>query len=81
MKTIYTLWKVRKSKKSTPQLYGCSRQCGRPVGARCSMGFGPNPLINGLIQQTFKLNIIFLEKFTLIHFDWTTLFPFHHKSP
>ena len=27
-----------------------------------SMGFGPNPLINGLIQHTFKLNILFLEK-------------------
>ena len=26
------------------------------------MGFGPNPLINGLIQLTFKFNILFLEK-------------------
>ena len=49
-----------------PQLYGCSRQCGRPVWARCSMGFGPNPLINGLIQHTFKLNILFFRK---IHSD------------
>ena len=53
----------------TPQLYGCSRQCSRPVLARCSIGFGPNPLINGLIQHTFKLNILLLEKFTVIHFD------------
>ena len=34
------------------QFYGCSRQCGRPVGARCSMGLGRIPLINGLIQHT-----------------------------
>ena len=46
------------------QLYECSRQCSRPVLARCSMGFGPNPLINGLI-----LHILFLEKITVIHFD------------
>ena len=51
------------------QLYGCSRPCSRPVLAQRSMGFGPNPLINGLIQHTFKLNILFLEKFTVIHFD------------
>ena len=63
------------------QLYGCRRQCGRPVGARCSMGFWPNTLINGLIQHTFKLNILLLEKITVIHFDWTKLFPVHHKSP
>ena len=52
-----------------PQLNEYSRQCSRPVLARCSMGFGPNPLINGLILHTFKLNILFLEKFTVIHFD------------
>ena len=46
--------------------YGRSRQCGRPVGARCSMGLGRNPLINGLIQHTFKINFLFLEKFTVI---------------
>ena len=63
------------------QLYDCGRQCGRPVGARCSMGFGPNPLINGLLQHTFKLNILFLEKFTVIHFDQTKLFPINWKSP
>ena len=28
------------------RLYGRSRQCGRPVGAPCSMGLGRNPLIN-----------------------------------
>ena len=39
-----------------PQYYGRSRQCGCPVGARCSMGLGKNPLINSLIQHTFKLN-------------------------
>ena len=26
------------------------------------MGFGPNPLINGLIQNIFKLNIFFFWK-------------------
>jgi len=52
-----------------PQFYGCSRQCGRLVRARCSMELGWNPLINGLIQHTFKFNILFLEKFTVIHFD------------
>ena len=51
------------------QMNECSRQCSRPVLARCSMGFGPNPLIHGLILLTFKLNILFLEKFTVIHFD------------
>ena len=51
------------------QLNECSRQCSRPVLAQCSRGFGPNPLINGLILHTFKLNILFLEKFTEIHFD------------
>ena len=44
------------------QLYECSRQCSRPVLAQCSMGFGPNPKINGLIQHTFKLNIFFFGK-------------------
>ena len=42
----------------TPQLYGCRRQCSRAVLAWCSMGFGLNPLINRLIQHTFKLNIL-----------------------
>ena len=51
------------------QLYECSRQCSCLVLARCSMGFGPNPKINGLLQHTFKFNILFLEKFTVIHFD------------
>ena len=45
-----------------PQLYGCSRQCSRPVLGLCSMGFGPNPQINGLIQLTFKLSILFFRK-------------------
>ena len=30
------------------------------------MGFGPNPLTNGLILHTFKVNILFLEKFKVI---------------
>ena len=68
-------------KANETQLYGCSRQCSRPVLARCSMGFTPNPLINGLILHTFKLNILFLEKCALIHFDWTNFLSFHHKSP
>ena len=66
---------------TTAQLYGCSRQCSHPVLARCSMGFGPNPLMKGLIQHTFKLNILFLEKFTIIHCYKTKLLSFHHKSP
>ena len=49
--------------------YGCSRQCSRPVWAWCSMRIGRYPIINGLILHTFKLNILFLEKFTVIHFD------------
>ena len=51
------------------QLNECSRQRSRPVLALCSMGFGLNPLISDLIQHTFKLNILFLEKFRVIHFD------------
>ena len=38
------------------QLYGRSRQCGRPVGALIEREFHSNPLINGLIQHTFKMN-------------------------
>ena len=55
--------------KYTPRLaqyYGRSRQCGRPVGAGCSIGLGWNPLMNGLIQHTFKLNLLFVEKLTVI---------------
>ena len=44
------------------QYYGRIRQWGRPVGARYSMGLGRNPLINGLIQHTFNLNFLFVEK-------------------
>ena len=51
------------------QLYGRSRQCNCPVGARGSMGLGWNQLINSLSQHTFKLNILFVDKFTEIHFD------------
>ena len=51
------------------QFYGRSRQCGRPVGAQLSMGLGRNPLINGLILHTFKINILFVEKFTVILYD------------
>ena len=49
--------------------YGRSRQCGRPVGARCSMGLGRNPLIHGLIQHAFKINFLFVEKIQVIPFD------------
>ena len=52
-----------------PQYYGRSIQCDCPIGARCSMGLGRNPLINGLIQHTFKLDFLFVEKFTVIPFD------------
>ena len=51
------------------QLYGRSRQCGCSVGARCSIGLGRNPLKNVLIQHTFKLNILFVEKFIVIHLN------------
>ena len=51
------------------QSYGHSTQCGRPVGARCSMGLGRNPLINGSIQHTFKLNFLLVEQFTVIPLD------------
>ena len=54
---------------STLHYYGRSRQCGRPIIARCSMGLGRSPLINGLIQHTLKLNFLFVEKFTAIPFD------------
>ena len=32
-------------------------------GAQCSIRLDPNPLINGLIQHTFKINFNFVEKF------------------
>ena len=41
------------------QLYGRSRQCGRPVGALIEWEFHSNPLINGLIQHTFKINFFY----------------------
>ena len=62
-------------------IYGRSRQCGRPVGAGCSMGLGRNLLINGLIQHTFKIFFLYVEKFTVIPFYWTKLFPVDKKSP
>ena len=81
---LWNLWNAPTPKSKTSieyfphltneQLYGCSRQFGRPVGAWCSMGFGPNPLIKRLIQHTFKLKILFLENFTVIYFDKTKLF-------
>ena len=39
--------------KELSQLYGCSRQCSRPVLARCSMGFGPNPLSNKQFNSAY----------------------------
>ena len=51
------------------QFYARRRQCCCPVGARCSMGLGRNQLINGLIQHNFKINLLFLEKFTVTPFD------------
>ena len=39
------------------QLNECSRQCSRPVLARCLMGFGPNPLINGLILSLGRFSL------------------------
>ena len=61
-------WAV-KCHSAQSQFYGRSRQCGRLVGAPCSMGLGRNPLINGLIQHTFKINFLFVEKFPVIPFD------------
>ena len=48
------------------QLYGRSRQCGRPVGALIEWEFRSNPLINGFIQHTFKINLLFVEHFQVI---------------
>ena len=48
------------------QFYGRSRQCGPLAGAQFSMGLGRNPLINGLIQHTFQINFLFVEKFPVI---------------
>ena len=62
-------------------LYGCSRQAGRPVGALIEWEFHSNPLINGLIQHTFKINLLFVENFQVIPLDYTQLFPVDHKSP
>ena len=45
------------------------------------VGLGRNPLLNDLIQQTFKLNFFFVEKFTVIPFDETKLFLDDHNSP
>ena len=45
------------------------------------MGLAHNPLINGLIQHTFKKKILFVEKFPVIPFDYMKLFPVDHKSP
>ena len=42
------------------QLYGRSRQCGRPVGALIEWEFHSNPLIIGLIQHTFKINLLYV---------------------
>ena len=55
--------------KEYSQYYGRSRQFSRPVGVRCSMGLGRNPLIDGLFQHTFKFNFLLVEKFTEIPFD------------
>ena len=68
-------------RKILTQYYGRNRQCGRPVGTQCSMGLGRNPLINGLIQHTFKLNILFVEKIIVIHFDQRNFFPVDPNSP
>ena len=76
-----TLYSVHCTLNTRSQYYGRSRQCDRPVGAQCSMGLGQNPLINGLIQHTFKLYFLYLEKFTVIPFDQTKLFPVDHNSP
>ena len=42
---------------------------------------GRNPLINGLIQNTFKINVLFVEKYIAIPFNQTKLFLVDHKSP
>ena len=38
------------------------------------MGLGRNPLTSGLIQNAFKINFLFVEKFPVIPFDKTQLF-------
>ena len=62
-------------------VYGCSRQCGRPVGPLIEWEFHSNPLINGLIQHTFEMNLLFVEHFQMIPLDYMQLFPIDHKSP
>ena len=44
-------------------VYGCSRRCGGPVGAVIEWEVHFNPLINGTIQHTFKINLLFVEIF------------------
>ena len=43
------------------------------------MGLGYNPLINDLIQHTFKINFLFVEKFTVIHLGLDKKNPVDHK--
>ena len=57
------------------QFYGCIRQCGRPVRDQCSIELGWNPIINGFIQHTFKLNILFLISCVQLSNGWTMLCP------
>ena len=57
------------------QFYGRNRQCGHPVGAQCSMGLGRNPLINGLIQHTFKINFLLVAKIPSNTFQLDKTFP------
>ena len=47
------------------QFYDFSRQCGRPVGAQCSIGFGRYPLINGV--KTILLTLFFFKIPDLVH--------------
>ena len=70
----------KKTSSQRAQFYGRSKQCGCPVGARCSMGLGWYPLMNSLIQHTFKINFLFVEIFPILHFDLTKLFPVDQKS-
>ena len=63
------------------QMYGRSRQCSRPVEALIECEFHSNPLINCLIQQTLKINLLFVENVQVKPKDYTQLFPVNHKSP
>ena len=51
------------------------------IGAVIEWEFHSNPLINGLIQHSFKIHLLFVEHFYVVPLDYTKRFPVDHKSP